>query len=73
MRPDMVVTSPPVHITVGGSAGTVVRIEANSRIAEEDSSPLDRMPLRGVLPSSLPRNDQSLSVLCMLRERDAGR
>ena len=62
--PGVAVTSPPVHITVGSDPpGPVVRIAATSRFAEEDSSPLDRLPLRGEF--TISRNaatSQSLSV-----------
>jgi hypothetical protein len=56
--------SPHVHITVGGPTPVpVVRIEATSRIAEEDSSPLDRMPLRGEFTiSRTGATTQSLAV-----------
>ena len=44
----LVATSPAVNITVGSTTpGPVVRIEATSRIAEEDSWPFRRIPFRG--------------------------
>ena len=45
--PGLFVASPPVNITIGGTAPPVVSIHATQPIAEESSYPYRRLPFRG--------------------------